>query len=109
MRLYRNEIRRNTAYDEKKGFPVVTYYEIRYVDIDSDGLVTAIGYEEFTPERLKAATREKYLWTWDGKTYNKGGHRWFENCGLIRYKKNEAREIKQYFKNKYGAEAVELR
>lgn len=88
----------------------ITQREIEYREYDSEtGEITAIGSEDFSPKREAEELAEKWIWTWDGKKLNRGGHRWFECHGSIRYRKSERASVKQYLEGKYTAEALQLR
>ena len=66
-----------TWYDvDEKGRKRISQKEISYKEYDADtGILCGAGSEDFSPERLANETVEKWIWTWDGKHVNKGGHR----------------------------------
>lgn len=75
-----------------------------------DGSLVMVGTEDFANGRYKKEIDERYVWTWDGKKYNKGGKRWFECRKLIRFRKSERKFVKEYLKMKYPeAELIQLR
>lgn len=84
--------------------------EKAYTDYDIEtGEIKATGSEDFSPMRWVYETEDRWVWTWDGKKRNRGGHRWFEQHNLMQYRRNDRKLVKEYFKNKYNAELVELR
>lgn len=88
----------------------ITQYEIEYTEYDMNGNVVATGTEDFSAERYNTTFKSQEVYTWDGKKLNKGGHRWFEYRGFIRYNASQRKALNQYLKNKYNeAELVQLR
>ncbi len=75
-----------------------------------DGAIAGAGSEDFSPERYKEEVAKYWVWTWDGKKYNKGGKRWFECMGLVKFRKSEKKLVKEYLKMRYPeAELIQLR
>lgn len=98
--------------EERNGreIEVVTQREIEYTEYDLTGNIVSVGTEDFSPERYKNEIAECYVYTWDGKRLNKGGHRWFDCEGLIKSQKYQRKYIKEYLNNKYkDSELVQLR
>lgn len=87
------------------------YYEVEYREYREDGTLKATGTEDFSKERLAAQKRElREVCTWDGKTYNKGGHRWFVSEELTWIPAGELKTFKAYAKARYNkAELVQIR
>lgn len=109
IRLYGKTLEIWTAEDEQ-GRKRITQREIRYYEYDSEtGERLGIGSEDFSPERQGIELEDRWIWTWDGERRNKGGNRWFEDHGLIRFRKSEKAEVKRYLKNKFGAAELQLR
>lgn len=108
MRLY-GEIVQRWERDEGKRWLTCYQWEISYKDYREDGSLKQTGTEDFGRERWNNEIRQAFVWTWDGKKRNKGGHRWFECVGYITYRRSEVKEVKEYMKRKYNAELVELR
>lgn len=84
-------------------------YEYEYCDYNLSGDVVSTGSEDFSPVRLSTDTDYKWLWVWDGLTYNKGGKRKFECYGLVRYRTQDKKEVLKHFKNIYKCALVQLR
>ena len=85
-------------------------WEIEYREYYTDDYTIAgAGTEDVQPERREKELTRRWIYTWDGKKYNKGGHRWFEREGYIEYPKSQTKEVKEYLKHKYNAELVQLR
>lgn len=83
--------------------------EIAYKEYDQAGELVGVGSEDFSMDREKRELREAWVWTWNGEKRNKGGYRWFELRGTVKYRRNDAKFIKEHFKRIYGAAVVELR
>jgi hypothetical protein len=87
-----------------------TQEEYAYTEYRTDDFsIKGCGSEDFNMERKKKYLRFSWVWTWDGKKYNKGNHRWFERRGFVVYNRDEAKEVKEFLKKKYDAEMIELR
>lgn len=65
---------RGNTYEEER----VSQYELSYKEYMQDGTLIGVGSEDFSPERKNTLKRYR-VFAWDGKKYNKGGYRWFEN------------------------------
>ena len=84
--------------------------ELEYTEYDAETMeIVGTGSEDFSTERYNYELEERWLWTWDGNKRNKGGHRWFELHGYIRYRKSDRAKVKAYYKQKYNATEVQLR
>lgn len=89
---------------------VVSQYEVAYTDYRKDGTVYQTGTEDFSPERFRDMVAYKWVHTWDGQKFNKGGKRCFDCQGSIRYRKGEGRQVKALMQVRYPqAAAIELR
>lgn len=109
IRIYGKTLEIWTAEDER-GRNRITQREISYHEYDSEtGELVGAGSEDFSPERQKRELEDRWAWTWDGERRNKGGKRWFEDHGLVRFRKSEKAEVKKYLQNKYGAAELQLR
>lgn len=83
-RIYGKTINTWRSTDER-GRDIVTQYEIAYSEYDEEGNLRRTGTEDFSPARLGKQTKYRWIFTWDGKKLNKGGHRWFDGHGPIRF------------------------
>lgn len=109
IRIYGKKLNTWKTQDEA-GREIIRQYEFAYKEYDVEtGDLVGEGSEDFSPERLKKQTEEHWIFTWDGERRNKGGHRWFDERGYVRHRSSEKKLVKEYMKNKYNAELVELR
>lgn len=109
LRIYGATVETWRSYDNRDRL-VVTQREICYREFDSDsGELVGTGTEDFSPARENLEIETRWIWTWDGKKRNKGGYRWFDNQGMIKYRKKDKKELKAYLKKRYKAEEVNLR
>lgn len=108
MRIY-GKILHTWTYTDEQGRLRASQIEVEYRDWNEAGQLIGTGSEDFSPERWKQATRSTYVWAWDGKSYNRGGHRAFEYQTHITYRRPEAKAVKAFYKALYKAEAIELR
>lgn len=109
IRIYGKTLNKWVSEDEE-GRKRITQLEIAYKEYDSEtGELVGIGSEDFIPAREKSDLENRWVWTWDGEKRNKGGKRWFECYGNIKFRKNEKAEIKKYLKSKYKATELQLR
>lgn len=107
-RIYGKTITEWYSTDEH-GREVLTQKEIAYSEYYENGELRATGTEDFSPARLHSQTKFRWVSTWDGLRYNKGGHRWFEGHGAIRFS-GDAAIIKRVLSKRYPeALVVELR
>lgn len=87
----------------------VAQSEVSYKEFRLDGSLKQIGTEDFSTERLHGL-KHAMVWTWDGKRYNKGGHRWFEMQEFVWFDKDSRKELKAYLDSKYpDAELIQIR
>ena len=107
-RMYGKELETWTVYDEK-GRPILRQIEFPYKEYDKNGVLCGVGSEDFSADRYHKEMMWKFVWTWDGVKRNKGGHRWFECYGMVRYTRKDVKAVKEHFKRVYNAELVELR
>ena len=94
-------------YGKKKEI-ATSYYEVEYMEYRENGELKQIGTEDFSHARLCKEVKSRYIWTWDGMKRNKGGHRWFECCGLIHYT-GQTKYVKAFYKDIYKCSVIELR
>lgn len=91
------------------GRVILTQKEIAYSEYYENGELRATGTEDFSLTRLHSQTKQRWVSTWDGLSYNRGGHRQFEGRGPIRYS-GEASVVKTVLTKRYPkALVVELR
>lgn len=110
VRIYGKELNCWT-YEDENGRQRARQYEIEYKEYDTKtGEIVGAGSEDFSPERYNKEVKDAFVWTWDGVKLNKGGHRWFEQRGYIKYRRSEAKQVKEYMATKYaGVALVQLR
>ena len=94
---------------DEKGNKHLNQVELPYRKYNANFELVATGTEDFSTERLHEVMNTAWVYIWDGKTMNKGGHRKFSCITLISYKKNDAKVIKAFYMNKFNAAKVELR
>ena len=115
VRIYGRTLDRWSSEDETcRRF--ITQIEVEYKDYEFDFWGTGewdlvgTGTEDFSPERYKTCVSECFVWTWDGRKLNKGGHRCFEEQGLIKFNSSDRKNVIDYLKLKYNnAELIQLR
>lgn len=97
--------------ENERGKMVVVQMEVEYKEYTTTGQLVGTGSEDFSVERYYSEEiSSKQVWTWDGKKMNKGGKRWFDYHGYIRFNKSNKSQVMEYLKNKYSdAELVQLR
>lgn len=89
---------------------VISQLEIAYKEYSlDDGSLVGEGTEDFSSDRHKRELLYKSVWVWDGKKLNKGGHRWFDLVGDIKFQKSQRKAVKEFLKKKYNAEEIQLR
>lgn len=109
IRLY-GKILQEWRAEDLNGRERLIQREIAYKEYDSEtGELVGTGSEDFSPDRFYKEIATKYAWTWDGKKYNKGDHRWFECQGWYKFRKSERKAVKAYLQNKYKAVELQLR
>lgn len=93
--------------EDLRGRTIITQKEIAYTDYNIEtGEIVGVGSEDFSYERYKKEVNEKFVYIWDGTKRMKNGHRWFDCCGMIRYKRSERKKVLRYLKNKYKDSTV---
>lgn len=98
------------SHEDEKGRKRIYQTEIAFKEIDAEtGEIVEIGSEDFSPEREKQDIDYRWIYTWNGEKRNKGGHRWFDCQGSIKFRKSHKKALAEYLKNKYNAELVQLR
>ena len=102
--------------EDGSGRKVLVQIEVEYKDYEFDFWGTGewdlvgTGTEDFSPERYKTCVSIKSVWTWNGRKLNKGGHRWFDYQGLIKFRVSDRKNVIDYLKTKYdNAELIQLR
>lgn len=60
------------------------YFECRFTEYDEAGNLIRRGTEDFSAERYNKQTKVYEIWTWDGRSVNKGGHKSFEKVNGYR-------------------------
>lgn len=112
VRIYGKTINTWRHVEKRNGLEieVTKQVEIEYKEYDLDGNIKSFGTEDFSLERYKNEIVYPFVYTWDGKKLNKGGHRWFDYRGSIKFLKSQRKEVKEYLKQKYiESEIVQLR
>ena len=107
MRVYGKVVDRWTA--DYGGRNITVQFEVAYTDYDADWNVIGVGTEDFSPERYYGEVSEKWVSTWDGSRRNKGGHRWFEDRGLWKFRKSDAKAFKAAVAKRFGAAEVTMK
>ena len=88
---------------------ITTQYEIEYKEYDEKGSLIATGTEDFSRERYRQIDTQ-WVWVWDGKKRNKGGHRAFECMGTVTFNLNNEGDVMRYLRTKYNnAALIQLR
>lgn len=59
------------------------YFEVPFTEYSENGRPIRRGTEDFSRERYHSL-KVYEIWTWDGKSYNKGGQRKFEHQATYR-------------------------
>lgn len=108
MRIYGKILQRWTVTDEQ-GRERTTQIEVAYKEYNEAGNLIGEGSEDFSPERWNQTTTRKNVWTWDGKRLNKGGHRWFEYQACLTFRKEDSKAVKELYKTRLNAAAVDFR
>lgn len=110
VRIYGKELEQWT-YEDERGNTRISQIEIAYTEYDiHTGEIVGAGSEDFSMNRYHKDIKDAFVWTWDGKKLNKGGHRWFEQEAYIKFRRSEAKQAKVYMATKYaGAALVQLR
>lgn len=106
-RIYGKTINEWRSTDEH-GREYLVQQEIEYKEYDENGYLRATGTEDFSLERLHKQTKVRWISTWDGERRNKGGYRWFDGHGNIRFS-GDAGIVKAILQKKYDAALIELR
>ena len=109
IRIYGKDL--NSWYTTNEhGRRVCVQTEIAYKEYDSETCeLLGVGSEDFSPTRERSTVDHAWVWTWDGQRLNKGGYRWFENMGYIRFRKSDRKGVKEYLFNKYKPIVLNLR
>ena len=109
IRIYGKELERWT-YDDEKGRERTYQIEYAYKEYDAETMdICNAGSEDFSLDRWNSEIEKRWVYAWDGNKRNKGGYRWFENQGYIKFRKSEKKLVKEYLRKKYNAEIIELR
>ena len=71
--------------------------------------ICGTGSEDFSPARLRSV-RSAGVWTWDGKTYNKGNKRRWECIEYVRFSADtRPKDVADVYKRLYFSENVQVR
>ena len=115
VRIYGRTIDSWSVADEN-GRVIIRQIEVEYKDYEFDFWgngewdLVCTGTEDFSPERYKPCVSECFVWSWNGRKLNKGGNRWFEEQGLIKFNSSDRKNVIDYLKSKYSnAELIQLR
>lgn len=113
VRIYGKTLNQWTAVDER-GREVLTQVELAYKEYDSRTCELVRAGSEDIPMGNNPAARNRYalaeVRTWDGRRLNKGGYRWWEYQGIVRYRPSDRKALREYIEHKYPSAAlVELR
>lgn len=109
IRIYGKALNIWKSLDEN-GREIIVQKEIEYKSYDMETFeLIGIGSEDFSPEAYKHFVSEKILYTWDGKRINKGGNRWFDYRGIVKFRTSERKQVLEFLKRKYEAEVAQLR
>lgn len=84
VRIYGKTVNTWKAYDEALGREVITQIEVAYDEYDYETAEKiGSGTEDFSSQRARDL-KTYWVWTWDGKSYNQGARRKFEDHGSVR-------------------------
>ena len=110
VRIY-GKVLKKWCVEDEVGRKILRQMEIEYKEYDTEsGELVAVGSEDFSPARYKAEVRERRVFTWDGEKFNRGGFRWFEDHGVIKFRTCERKLVLDYLKTRYSTEKlVQLR
>lgn len=89
----------------------IVQYEIAYREFDATtGEIVGAGSEDFSTVRYRMSTTRAWVWTWDGRRRNRGGHRRFECRGYVTFRSSERTALRKYLRVKYpDADAIDIR
>lgn len=95
---------------EKREIEQISQVELSYSEYNiSTGAKIREGSEDFSPERLDGI-RVYRVFTWDGKKYNKGDCRWFEERMSIKTERGNRKALKAIAAKWFpSAVAIEIR
>ncbi len=77
---------------EKREIERPSQYEFGYTEYDGTGEKVGAGTEDFSFERSKNLNDYR-VFVWDGKRYNKGGYRWFEEKLICRVERRNRKKL----------------
>ena len=101
VRIYGKTLNIWKHWDEQLNRDIAVQFEIEYHEYDPEtGELVGIGSEDFSQDRMKEI-KSHWIWTWDGEKRNKGGYRWFENRGCVKYRASDWSGLKQLMKTRY--------
>lgn len=107
VRIYGKVVNEWHSFDEQ-GRKVLTQQEIAYREYDADGEPKATGTEDFSIARRRYI-RSASVHTWDGQKRNKGGYRWFDYHGNVKYRGN-GQALRKVLEKEYPtAQLIQLR
>lgn len=94
LRTWKHWVTRTTYLGNTYEEEVINQYEVAYKEYTTDGELIAKGSEDFSTDRYNDMKYYR-VFAWDGKKYNKGGNRWFEEIAGIKVMKgNKADALK---------------
>lgn len=79
---------------EEREVERISQHEIGYTEYDAEGNKVGAGTEDFSAERFENLKFYR-VFAWDGKTYNKGGNRWFEQKLVVRIDRRNRKRLKE--------------
>lgn len=83
-------------------------YEVDYLEYNMNGEIVGAGSEDFSGERWRNGAVYRRVFAWDGKRYNKGGNKWFEELAMKTVRKSDARNLKTVLQAMIGSEHAEI-
>ena len=83
-------------------------YEVDYLEYNMNGEIVGAGSEDFSGERWRDGAVYRRVFAWDGKRYNKGGNKWFEELAMKTVRKSDARNLKTVLEAMIGSEYAEI-
>lgn len=83
-------------------------YEVDYLEYNMNGEIVGAGSEDFSGERWRDGAVYRRVFAWDGKRYNKGGNKWFEELSMKKVRKSDARNLKTVLQAMIGSEYAEI-
>lgn len=109
-RTMRPVIERDDDWFDRKTLRIFSdrLYEVDYLEYNMNGEIVGAGSEDFSGERWRDGSVYRRVFAWDGKRYNKGGNKWFEELAMKRVRKSDARNLKTVLQAMIGSEYAEI-